>query len=476
VIDLSDFSIQLSDRQKRLLQVFVVLKLALLTLACFTPFTHPHIVRQTDTMSVALRYYLRFFVEEDGHHHFLPALLSAGDQYGLAPMEFPVLNLLFSPVFALPMPYALYCAQLALTALCLGLVLWHHKVWCRALLQQTDAASAILPIKTASIMIAFFSVSSIYLNRFMPDFTAFLLVSLSAAYSWNRYDIKSPLLLALGTLIKPPAVVALVIYLLKPNLIAQLRHAIWVLPALALTAAYYTLGLDFVSSLSDMKPYFKVDARDPIEGIKGFVTRPKDVLDIFNSSVFTKYLAVPNLALSMHWIQKKVNPHLHMKLWLVLGLQMLLVVFLDGTHSFHHHYYFAGVSMTATLITLFNLQGAHRLVKWAFVLVFVITSLEFSWYGVRSLFRSKPTMLSQCMSLKRSQPQFPWGQAYRFRSPQVNPPELGMCFGEIQGSETSEFGFWKVKGLSKLPKDCAVIERAKDVALIRCAGPVRPHE
>jgi hypothetical protein len=89
VIDLSDFSIQLSDRQKRLLQVFVVLKLALLTLACFTPFTHPHIVRQTDTMSVALRYYLRFFVEEGGHHHFLPALLSAGDQYGLAPMEFP---------------------------------------------------------------------------------------------------------------------------------------------------------------------------------------------------------------------------------------------------------------------------------------------------------------------------------------------------------------------------------------------------
>jgi hypothetical protein len=151
VIDLSDFSIQLSDRQKRLLQVFVVLKLALLTLACFTPFTHPHIVRQTDTMSVALRYYLRFFVEEDGHHHFLPALLSAGDQYGLAPMEFPVLNLLFSPVFALPMPYALYCAQLALTALCLGLVLWHHKVWCRALLQQTDAASAILPIKQPAL-------------------------------------------------------------------------------------------------------------------------------------------------------------------------------------------------------------------------------------------------------------------------------------------------------------------------------------
>ena len=77
-------------------------------------------------------------------------------------------------------------------------------------------------------------------------------------------------------------------------------------------------------------------------------------------------------------------------------------------------------------------------------------------------------MLSQCMQLKKQNPEFPWDQAYRFRSPQVNPPELGMCFGEIQGSEKSEFGFWKIKSLNKLGDTCMVRAQTKDVALIHC--------
>ncbi|NQZ02365.1 MAG: hypothetical protein HRT45_17035, partial [Bdellovibrionales bacterium] len=340
-----------------------------------------------------------------------------------------------------------------------------------ALIEGSDYSSSVLPMKSASLLIALFSVGSIYLNRFMPDFIAFVFVSLSVAYSWNRISWKSPVLLAIGTLIKPPAVVALVIYLIKPNFLAQLRHAAWALPAVLVTALYYTIGLEFVTSLSDMKPYFKVGARDPVAGLLGFAQRPSDALDIFNSSIFSKYLLFPNLIMSGYWIKSKVNTSLHLKLWGVLALQVLLVVFLDGTHSFNHHYYFAGVSMTATLITLFNLQGAHKGVKWLFLAIFAITSLEFSWYGVRSLFKAKPTMLSQCMQLKKQNPEFPWDQAYRFRSPQVNPPELGMCFGEIQGSEKSEFGFWKIKSLNKLGDTCVVRDQTKDVALIHCKSP-----
>ena len=85
----------------QLIFVLVFVKILSAGLHSFSPFVHPHIKRQSDTLGLSLRYWLRWSVEEDQFNPLVPALLSSGDSRGISPTEFPLLNLITAPAFSL---------------------------------------------------------------------------------------------------------------------------------------------------------------------------------------------------------------------------------------------------------------------------------------------------------------------------------------------------------------------------------------
>lgn len=67
---------KLSLFQKILILLFMVRSLAAF-INCFLPFDMPHVVRQTDTLSIAMRYWSRWIYEQTGENYFIPAVLNS---------------------------------------------------------------------------------------------------------------------------------------------------------------------------------------------------------------------------------------------------------------------------------------------------------------------------------------------------------------------------------------------------------------
>ena len=57
-------------------------------------------------------YWLRWTQESDLQYPLLPAVLTAGDKYGITPTEFPILTLLTAPLFGLGVEWGRVVAQL----------------------------------------------------------------------------------------------------------------------------------------------------------------------------------------------------------------------------------------------------------------------------------------------------------------------------------------------------------------------------
>jgi hypothetical protein len=104
------------------------IRLLSLIATSFLSLTPPHLWRQIDTLSVSLRYYLRWFVES-GSPLFLPAVLNSGDSLGIMPMEFPLLNILFAPAFGLGPYYGKVLCLIAYVLFVFGFSLWNALIW-----------------------------------------------------------------------------------------------------------------------------------------------------------------------------------------------------------------------------------------------------------------------------------------------------------------------------------------------------------
>lgn len=75
---------------------------------------------------------------------------------------------------------------------------------------------------------------------------------------------------------------------------------------------------------------------------------------------------------------------------------------------------------------------------------------------------------SEIRMLKERNPSFPWGQGYAFRaSRNLANPNLGIHFGEREGSSTAEYGFYLN---SEVPAaECRVIDQSPSVSLVQCS-------
>jgi hypothetical protein len=451
----------LKEKIYQYIKVLITIKLLLLVARAFSPFVHPHIIRQTDTMGVSFRYWMRWAIESDAFSKLLPAVLTPGDGVGIQSMEFPIFNLFFAPVFGLGIEWGRPVAQLLNLLVALVLTYTAYKTWKGIRIKGLEVNKA-FPLLLVS------TTSSIYFYRFIPDYVGFMLVTIAVGFSFDEHKKKpfsSFLLLTTGLLMKPTVAIAL-----GPLLLAgSFKHIIksiltWIMPALGIAVLYYTKGIKYLRTQSDVPYYFYTEFRNPIIQLRDFFAHPAQIFDLFFTSVFGHWLLIPLL---IGWVYKTYQNKkvLFSPLFAVLLLQILAIALLDGEHSFIHDYYFIGLSFMAALITLRFIEDAPKYLLIFYFITLSFINLEKTFYEVRPLF--KKTSYQTCANLKLKNPDFPWNKGYDFRSTPGPVPYLGLCFGEKQGSKNAEYGFFYQK--QDIPTECQHIDKENEIIIVRCS-------
>ncbi|NBW82954.1 hypothetical protein EBR21_14480, partial [bacterium] len=341
--------------------VFVLFFLRMLTavVKAFLPFDLPHIWRQVDTLGVSLRYWLRWSAEPDLRYPLLPAVLNSMDGYAIMPMEFPFVNLICAPFFALGPHAGRIAAMVFLFAMHFGLTWLCYLNWKdkKILGRKVEWAFLLLPVA---------GISSTFVTKFMPDYLAMLLVLWGVSFLWDAPEpnaknrlgerILAALLMTLGLLVKPTSVTVLVLLLMREatwkNMIAR---AMWSVPPLLVAGVYYTVGLKWIASLQDTAGLFAVQGRNPLNSVIEFLSEPRDIFKlVFESMAFSAAPVV--FALACFFADRVTRARI---LWLAAAIlvQTLAIAALDGSHSFIHSYYHIGSSPVVALLIATSLDG-----------------------------------------------------------------------------------------------------------------------
>lgn len=440
---------------KKYLQVLLGIKFIFILMYFFSPAVLPHVTRQVDTLSVTLRYWMRWSLESQPLYPLLPAYLGSGNGYSIQFMEFPLLNLILAPTFALGLEWGRVLNNFLFMAVSILLTYGAYLSW------RGKKVAGIL-VNDAFWVMLLISSTGIYFYKQIPDYAAATLVLWALGLSIDEekpHFLASGFLLAVGLLIKPPQIVVLGPLLLHHNRKYITKSILlWIIPAIVPCVLYYTWGSKVVKSLMDTESYFGTHIRNPIECIVAFFGSPKEILMMVLESFFGRYVAIPMLIYAF-WI-RKIHP-----LVVILSLQIAGYVILTGDHIFIHNYYLVGIGFTASLLFINFFTKASRALLVIAFLILTVTTLERGYYEVRVLFRDN--IYKQCKTLKERNPEFPWGQNYVFQATNKNPPTAGLCFGERTGKSTSEFGFYFKK--QEIPQFCKVVDETKEIVLVKCA-------
>lgn len=446
-------------------------RVAVLGVCAFLPLSLPGIWRQTDTMGVSLRYWLRWTVESGARMPLLPAVLNSGDTTGINAMEFPALNGLFAPAFALG-PYAgRVVSMLGVLTLVHGLIFLNWRVW------KKEGRS--LGVDSFGFwLMAVATFSSGWTGKFIPDVVSVLLVLLAVGLSWSRTAaVRSGGLGTLGILMKPTSTVVLALYLAHPRLLKRARaNFAWATVSVALGELYYTAGLSWVRQYQDGPGLFAVGFRPFLGSLRAFFADVPDWTNMWMYRPFFSLGLVVVLPLSgLALLLRLPGYRQYLALWGVLLLQYVLIAGLAGPHGFMHDYYFLPLAPTSALLLgwLLTRSWGPKLAVFVRGLVFVgilSPTVELSTMDLRALYKPAQRellgMASECMRLKARHPEAPWGMGGVFRSTDEPYPELGLCFGEREGSLTAPFGiFWKGR---PLPAGCTVSDSEGLVAFGPC--------
>ena len=407
----------------RPLHYLFIFKIGALIAACFAPFVHPHIIRQSDTMGVAYRYWMRWTMEQDLHYPLLPAVLNAGDTYGISPMEVPFLNIFAAPFFAFGISSGRILSSLAVLVLFLALTYINFRAWKDVKLFGVSAG-------LVSLMGILFGVSQKYVGRFMPDYLSYILVSISIAISWKkpRY-VLSFILACIGLLIKPPSVIAFGIVLVKPIKEVLRNYIPFILPAFISAVLYFTLGIKKIKEVSDITDYFRVAFRPPLESLISFLKQPKEILELASYSLFSGL----SLFLILVLLRNKEHRKVVGKLLGLMILQVIAGAAIDGDHAFIHDYYFIGTSFVSSLLFLYFLKhGGKKLTTISIALLWIV-QVERAAYEIQPLFKNH--IWRQCDEILENK--FV-GDSLKINTPMRSSVFEGLCMGKIQNSKTAK--------------------------------------
>ena len=447
--------------------LLIVLKVLVGFLVAFSLFDLPHVWREIDTMAVAMRYFQRWWLGLDAMP-LVPAVLNSGGGIGYMPMEFPILNIIVAPWFVLG-PY------LGKVMACLTLFICHGLLFYGVVRAYKGIHLAGADARLAFLLLPVVGISSVFSLKFIPDTLATLLVTLGLGLCWKIPKTMGIILMGLGILIKPPAVVVLLLCLAKDDFLAYFkRYFYYGIPILLPAGLYYTMGISWLKGLQDGTGRFFVEMRPPLDALMDFLALPFEILRL----VFDKLLFPFAPILMVPFFRKKQT-----KLLLVLTLQLLTIGLLDGDHAFAHNYYFMGLMPTATLIlqpilwqafSCFSKSYHGSLVgKVAGILlftVFFVSGLERLSFQARAFFVDVPPQraasFAACEQLKRDLPDLPWDQNFGFMTNPHPYPRLGVCFGERVGFATAKFGFYTVD--ETVPHGCQSLGEREGVMVVGC--------
>lgn len=443
------------------------IRLIVACISAFLPYDQPHIWRQVDTASVAIRYWNRWTHDADPLPFFLPGVLNAGDKLGIVRVEFPLLNFVLAPAYAAGPYWGRVLSQFMLVAMSVALILWILRIWQGVRVAGVNAGKAfyLLPL---------LSVPSIYLGRMLPDFFSVLFVLAAVGLSWDKNrPWASGVLFALGVLIKPPSILVAALFLCHPKWTARFRHwCLWGVPACLAMLAYYTAGLAWLGQFQDIVDVFGVHTRNPVEMLGQYFSHPRRIADVLGNTILFPGGGLL-VALSVGLSRKKLILAHEGKLFGCLLVMILGIAALDGEHSFVHRYYYMSFGPLACLIAWrFFVQGQSKGMTLAAAALMVGALVDRAHMSLRSFNPEKlaehAPPFSECAVLRARHPEWPWASGHAFRASASERifPSLGVCFGEKVLSQTSRYGiFWKSEDV---PATCRTIDESLHVLLAEC--------
>jgi len=440
----------------------------------FYPYPGPHFWRQTDTLSVGIRYAQRWQEGLTGWDFWLPAMLNSGETSAIMPMEFPFYNFLLGLGYLVSWENGpLYASLIAFgwSLLLWGAILWvwrNHDIWG-------------IPAWRVWLLLPLLGQSGLYFTKLMPDFTAMAFLLLACGVVWDdekEHPWIAGGLATLGLLIKPPVCILLALLFLKKTKWAFLRQALWIIVSLGISILYYTKGLDFIRLYTTRGEIFAVALHSPWEQWASLQTQGKEVWKWLSDGVF---FPGGSLSFILCLVFTRSFPAWGWKLGLLLLLQCLAIMSLDGAHSLAHRYYYIGMSPLICLAvytlctTAFQVEKFPRLQQGALILfatLWVGASIDrcvndlgpISWLKEAKLSQGPP--FAQCQVLRARHPEIPWQQGVVFRSHAPGSPFLGVCFGEREHGKKGKWGFFRKE--ATIPSDCHEIDGTEKIRLVAC--------
>jgi hypothetical protein len=448
---------------KRWLYFLISFRAAVLAICAFLPLSLPGVWRQTDTLGVTLRYWLRWTVEKPWPMPLLPAVLNSGDGSGIMPMEFPLLNVFFAPCFALGPFWGKTLAMLGLLILVQGLIFINARVW----------------KQEGLLFIAVASFSSGWTGKFIPDLVSVLLVLLAVGLGWSealskKRQMGCAVLATLGLLMKPTSVVVMILFLAHPKEARKriLSNFSWGLCAVLVAILYYTKGLQFIRLYQEGPALFDVEMRPFAQSVIEFFSDVKNWTNMWLYRAFFSLGAVLILPLAVRAIYQKTEGYRDfLKLWMVFVIQYVLIAGLDGTHGFVHDYYFLPLAPTSALILWWLIIREKAWIRAIIFAGLLIPTLELSSMDLKYLYKNefrKQIFISKaCSDLKSEHPEVPWSSGQVFLSPREEYPTLELCFGERGGGKLGRYGFFWT---DSLPVGCKLLGQRESIALVDCRG------
>ena len=454
----------------------MLLRFGVLAISSFLPLSFPDVWRQVITLGISMRYWSRWALETGIHHPLLPAVLDSGDTQGIMPMEFPILNLITAPCFALGPHLGRGCAILLYNFLMFSLVLLNAKIWKGKKIVGIEPFSAML-------LLPLFSIGLHWSGKYMPDFVSVLLLCIATGLSWtDNRPRRSFVAATLGMLMKPTSIIVLALFLAHQRKTRKaLQVSLWVIPATIFTVLYYTKGINIISQYQELPDSIGIHPRDFYSGLIAFFQHIPFVLKFYFEKAFFLggIVLVLGITIWSKWIRKTKFPGI---LWLISILQFLAITLIDGGILFYDHYYYLlGLGPVLCLLFVDALQKVEhdnertgflqgRFLYGVLGLGILIPILEVSSIDLKTTtHRVQEPIWSidqQVRDLQSRNPTLPWRQGKAFRSSIEPFPMLGLYFGEIQGSKQAEYGFfYKEEGL---PFGCKEIDQTILIQLAEC--------
>ena len=444
--------------------VIVAIRILGLLVHPFFPVSSPHIWRQVDTMGVALRYGLRLAVEKTDFSWWLPAIIDSAGTRGIMPMEFPLLNILGGLGFwiagsnvDLGRSLALFIAE----AFTLSMGLLSFLVW-----RRSDAPR---PFVIAALLSPFMGFAALFTGKFMPDVAAMLLVLAGAGLVWGGSWF-AVILIGLGVLMKPTAVVTVFILFLHSDFRQKIvSFAAKVICGLIPAAAWYLAVVPWLKTSVETELAFTFHSGlKPWEGVWKFWTSG----GVWEAIEFHSWFQGGLLLIFVAAFYSRKRLVVLKSLFLTTGVLLLqgtAIGALSGDHCSMHAYYLMGLTPTAGLLLVetWELLPSNF---WRLILTLgmALRSAEASMFDMSGMWKADapPKLWASCKALRDRHQEIPWHQGVDFRTTVEEYPILGLCLGEKSESPTGSHGLFRKGEL--LPNGCRQLDEEQGLVLAHC--------